>query len=138
MQISIMEISMSLNGNLGLSWGITLPTEKNNNCYKSSKFLYFKTNLKIHFSSSKIRIQFVWFIKFLVTLNLSVWLPCLISFVGGKLSDIYLSLSTVRLIFDTKKNLVNTACWALPKQVFGFVYHQGITQQCFIFCPNSS
>ena len=29
MQISIMEISMSLNGNLGLSWGITQPTEKN-------------------------------------------------------------------------------------------------------------
>ena len=28
MQISIMEISMSLNGNLGLSWGITQPTEK--------------------------------------------------------------------------------------------------------------
>ena len=28
MQISIMEISMSLNGNLVLSWGITQPTEK--------------------------------------------------------------------------------------------------------------
>ena len=28
MQISIMEISMSLNGNLGLLWGITQPTEK--------------------------------------------------------------------------------------------------------------
>ena len=28
MQISTMEISMSLNGNLGLSWGITQPTEK--------------------------------------------------------------------------------------------------------------
>ena len=99
---------------------------------------FFKTKLKIYISSSKIRTQFVRFVKILVTLNLSVWLPCLISFVGGKLSDIYLSLSTVRLIFDTKKNLVNTACWALPKQVFGFVYHQGITQQCFIFCPNSS
>ena len=31
MQISIMEISMSLNGNLELSWGITQPTEKNTN-----------------------------------------------------------------------------------------------------------
>ena len=40
MQISIMEISMSLNGNLGVSWGITQPTEKiimfkvsNEHCY---------------------------------------------------------------------------------------------------------
>ena len=47
MQISIKEISMSLNGNLGLSWGITQPTEKNLNqtCPKLFKLVQTCSNL---------------------------------------------------------------------------------------------
>ena len=53
MQISIMEISMSLNGNLGLSWGIMQPTEKIIRLYLAS------TNIWI------LKIKLIWKLSYL-------------------------------------------------------------------------
>ena len=67
MQISIMEISMSLNGNLGLWWGITQPTEKKESPTKekksSSKVLVSSTAANYHVLEGR----YIFFLSFYVS-----------------------------------------------------------------------